>query len=68
MGKQVKAVENMDQSSTPSVFSHLEHLEDPRLDRRKLHELRDTLVITICAAICGANSWTKGFKRIVFVR
>ena len=32
-------------------------IDDPRLDRKKRHELIDILVIDICAVICGAEHW-----------
>jgi predicted transposase YbfD/YdcC len=32
-------------------------LPDPRIDRTKKHALSDILVITLCAAIAGAESW-----------
>jgi hypothetical protein len=32
-------------------------LEDPRVDRTKLHKLVDILVIAICAVIAGADNW-----------
>ena len=32
-------------------------LTDPRVDRTKDHLLSDMVVIALCAAICGANSW-----------
>lgn len=33
------------------------NLPDPRVERTKLHLLSDMVVIALCAAICGANSW-----------
>jgi predicted transposase YbfD/YdcC len=33
-------------------------LPDPRIERTKLHNLEDILVITICAVICGAEGWS----------
>jgi predicted transposase YbfD/YdcC len=33
------------------------HIQDPRVDRTKLHKLQDILVIAICAVICGAETW-----------
>lgn len=33
------------------------HIEDPRIERRKLHKLLDIIVIAICAVICGADNW-----------
>lgn len=32
-------------------------LTDPRIERTKRHLLSDMVVIALCAAICGANSW-----------
>jgi predicted transposase YbfD/YdcC len=32
-------------------------LTDPRVDRTKLHQLLDILVIAMCATICGAEGW-----------
>jgi hypothetical protein len=42
---------------TPSIVHHFSSIEDPRLDRRKKHDLSDILFITICAVICGADNW-----------
>lgn len=33
------------------------HVEDPRMDRTKLHRLRDIIIIAICGVICGADGW-----------
>lgn len=35
----------------------LKDIEDPRIERCKLHALIDILVIAICAVICGAETW-----------
>ena len=40
-----------------SIDKHFARIEDPRIDRTKLHQLLDILVITICAVICGADNW-----------
>ena len=32
-------------------------VEDPRIERTKLHQLIDVITIAICAVICGADSW-----------
>jgi len=40
-----------------SIRVHFSKLEDPRLDRQKLHQLMDIIVIAICAVICGAENW-----------
>lgn len=56
---------------------HLADLPDPRVDRTRWHRLDDILVITLCAVICGADSfeqierfgkarhdWLKGFLEL----
>ena len=40
-----------------SVISVLKRIEDPRIDRTKLHNLTDILMISICAAMCGMTGW-----------
>ena len=40
-----------------SFIEHFSIIKDPRLERKKLHNLLDILVITLCAVICGADSW-----------
>ena len=40
-----------------SVRQYFARLRDPRLNRRKRHLLIDTIVIALCAVICGANDW-----------
>jgi len=44
---------------TPSVAisDHFADLEDPRIDRTKLHQLLDIIIIAICAVTCGADTW-----------
>ena len=32
-------------------------VEDPRLERTKLHRLHDIIIIAICGVICGADGW-----------
>jgi predicted transposase YbfD/YdcC len=39
------------------IEEHFGKLKDPRIDRKKLHKLLDIMVIAICAAICGADTW-----------
>lgn len=38
-------------------MDHFASLPDPRVDRTKLHNLLDILVITLCAVISGAEGW-----------
>lgn len=53
------------------------HIKDPRVERTKLHLLEDILALTICAVICGADTfvaveqfgrakheWLKGFLKL----
>jgi predicted transposase YbfD/YdcC len=37
--------------------THFASLEDPRRERTRKHNLLDIIAITICAVICGADSW-----------
>ncbi len=41
------------------LLRFFDELEDPRMERTKMHALSDILVITICAVICGADEWTE---------
>src|SRR5215210_2227686 len=34
-------------------------LDDPRVERTRLHELLDIITIAICAVICGADDWSE---------
>lgn len=40
-----------------TISEHFADLEDPRIDRTKLHQLLDIIIIAICAVICGADTW-----------
>jgi DDE_Tnp_1-associated len=40
-----------------SIADHFRRLPDPRVRRTRRHALVDILVITLCAAICGADDW-----------
>jgi predicted transposase YbfD/YdcC len=42
-----------------SLLTHFQILEDPRLERSRLHNLLDIIAITVCAVICGADSWVE---------
>ena len=41
--------------ATSTIIEHFDTLEDPRIERTKLHLLIDIVTITICAVICGAD-------------
>lgn len=52
--------------SAETQFSPLEQLrarftalQDPRVERTKLHQLLDIITIAICAVICGADDWSE---------
>jgi len=49
----------MSLSTNPSVslLTHFESLEDPRTAYLVEHPLLDILALTICAVICGAETW-----------
>ena len=49
----------MDGGASRGGLRLLEQVEDPRVNRTKLHSLTDILFITICGVICGADSWTE---------
>lgn len=36
---------------------HFSEVEDPRIDRKKRHELLDIIGLSIMATICGADTW-----------
>jgi predicted transposase YbfD/YdcC len=40
-----------------AIQTHFAALEDPRIDRTRLHNLMDIVIIAICAVICGAEGW-----------
>jgi predicted transposase YbfD/YdcC len=40
-----------------SLIEAFSILEDPRVDRHKIHKLIDIIVLTICAVISGAEGW-----------
>lgn len=42
-----------------NIFKHFETVDDPRVDRMKLHLLIDIIIIAICAVIGGADSWNE---------
>lgn len=40
-----------------SLLEHFASLEDPRVDRTRLHPLLSIVAIAVCAVIAGAQSW-----------
>jgi len=49
----------MDVKAPRGFMRILGQIEDPRIDRAKMHSLLDILVISLCAVICGADTWTE---------
>lgn len=47
----------MEEKISAGIEQYFSDLEDPRVDRTKLHKLVDILVIAICAVIAGADNW-----------
>jgi predicted transposase YbfD/YdcC len=45
-------------SVSGAIMDHFANLPDPRIDRAKRHSLMDVLTISLCAVICGADSFT----------
>lgn len=54
------------------ITKYFSTLDDPRIERQKLHSLPDILLIVFCGAICGAESWRDfvdfGESKIEFLR
>src|SRR5688572_6681171 len=49
----------MDPMPLGDLRTHFAPLDDPRMERTKLHQLLDIIVIAICAVMCGADSWVE---------
>ncbi len=47
-------MEERDLRDLETIFAQV---EDPRIERTKLHRLRDIIIIAICGVICGADGW-----------
>ncbi|MEI8026277.1 MAG: transposase family protein [Pseudomonadota bacterium] len=45
--------------NTCSIIKHFDGIVDPQIDRRKLHNLMDMIVIALCATIEGSDSCEK---------
>jgi predicted transposase YbfD/YdcC len=44
---------------TPSLLTHFQELEDPRISPATRHHLLDIVAIAVCAVICGADTWVE---------
>jgi predicted transposase YbfD/YdcC len=47
----------METKHSLSLGESFAEIQDPRIDRTKLHKLIDIMIIAVCAVICGAESW-----------
>jgi len=47
----------MDDRPDTAITRHFGDLPDPRIDRTRKHDLIDILSITLCAFLCGADTW-----------
>jgi predicted transposase YbfD/YdcC len=61
-----------DPENSFSLFEVFKDMEDPRIERHKLYPLEEILFVTICAMICGSESWRDihdfGNTKIDFLR
>lgn len=49
----------MDVEAPQALLRLFDQVEDPHVERSRLHLLTDILVITLCAVLCGADTWTE---------
>lgn len=42
---------------TNSLSHHFRQLDDPRIERGRIHSLHDLLIISVCALLCGAEGF-----------
>lgn len=47
----------MEERIGQTIEEHFGSIPEPRLERTRLYELKDILVIAICGVVCGADSW-----------
>src|SRR5947209_270149 len=48
---------SLSMSTSRSLTDHFATLDDPRIERTKLHPLLNIVTIALCAVIAGAESW-----------
>ena len=56
-GKKATREGPMEKKQKLSLEESFQRIQDPRIDRTKLHKLIDIIIIAICAVICGAEGW-----------
>ena len=57
MSQRKSAAQVEDGLNAASVMEYLAAVPDPRMDRTRLHSLKDILVLSLCAIICGADGF-----------
>ena len=61
-----------DNKPTIDLIKYFSTLDDPRVERQKLHALPDILLIIFCGAICGVETWEDfvdyGKSKITFLK
>ena len=57
MAKRKSVAQIEDEGTATSVIEYLSAVADPRIERTRLHSLKDILVLSLCAIICGADSF-----------
>lgn len=49
----------MEENDLQDLESLFARVGDPRMERTKLHRLRDIIILAICGVICGAEEWAE---------
>ncbi len=57
MSKRKSVAQVEDDLNAASVMEYLATTPDPRMERTRLHSLKDILVLSLCAIICGADGF-----------
>jgi len=54
------------------IIDLCKQIEDPRMNRKKVHKMETIIYISIAAVICGAQSWNEieefGMRKLLFSR
>ena len=49
----------MEENALRDLESIFAQVQDPRMERTKLHRLRDIIILAICGVLCGADGWVE---------
>jgi len=49
----------MSELKDASLIEYFSRVDDPRVERTKLHSLMSIIVIAVCGVICGADNWVE---------